>query len=188
MNLQKIATQFIIIFSICTYSTRTEDAAYVPNYKFRPGKEIVAVYVGSSYCGPCKSPEFKKDLMQMLVRTSHEVRESEANFWALGISVDSDIKVGYEFLKMAVPFDEISVGRSWENSAALRYVLTDEFGGPMVPQVILIEREVGKDASGLKIQNEKVLLRLIGPEELKKWLSRNIPLSEVKTFKGIIIE
>jgi len=186
MGLKKVVALSLLFISIAV--ARAQDSSHIPSYKFKPGKEVIAVYVGSSWCGPCQNPKFKKALGQLRERVSKEVQASGANFWTLGISVDNNIKAGYEFLKSAGPFDEISIGRSWANTAAVRFVMIDNFGGPVVPQVILIERHVEKEGAGIKITNEKVLLRLIGTGDILKWVSENKLLKETKTYKGIIIE
>ncbi len=105
----------------------------------------------------------------------------------MGISVDADISAGCEFLKSTGRFDEISIGKSWKNSAILRYILPDEYSTPATPQIVILERQAARDGVG-KVPNEKILLRLSGNGELKKWLAGNIPLAEAKTFKGMLID
>ena len=180
------ATSFLAVIFLA-FSLQAQDSTFTPHYKFKPGKEIVAVYVGSSHCGPCKTPDFKKNLQKMLLRISNETRKSGDNFWTLGISVDADISAGYEFLKSTGRFDEISIGKSWKNSAILRYILPDEYSTPATPQIVILERQAARDGVG-KVPNEKILLRLSGNGELKKWLAGNIPLAEAKTFKGMLID
>lgn len=106
----------------------------------------------------------------------------------MGLAADEDVSAGYEFLKSTGQFDEVSVGRSWSNSAALQYVFRDEYIIPATPQLIVLEREVEKYGVGLKVHREIILLRLTGNGEVTKWIAKNIPLAQTKTYKGLMIE
>lgn len=186
MNLNQSAVCLICVLWLSVIFA--QDSTYTPNYKFTSGREVVVIYVGSSYCGPCQRQDFKLALGVMRHRLSIEARSTGANFWSLGISVDDKTDKGCEFLSQAGQFDEISVGRLWYNTAVMRYILLDEYSMPGVPQIVVLEREVSKEGVTMKIESEKILLRLTGTNEIIDWVNKKRSLYKTLTHKGLIID
>ena len=74
---------------------------------------------------------------------------------ALGVSVDFAQEAGIGMLKRFGPFDEILVGRGWQNLAALRYVWGDLPGPAAVPQILVLDRKVLWDGATLSVTEER---------------------------------
>jgi hypothetical protein len=96
-----------------------------------------------------------------------------------GISLDPQVDAGVRDLARVGPFDEISVGGNWTNSAVVRY-LGGDFGPGYpkagVPQVIVLEREIDQQITSLHVSAEHELARYIGTRDIWNWARQGAPL------------
>jgi hypothetical protein len=138
----------------------------------RPLRELVrtdtiGVLVVSSLCQACTAGE-----------TIGRVRAAHVNFRqtptrrTIGVALDEDLTAGMRLLRRYGNFDELVVGGSWTNVVALSHVWADTAGLAAVPQLILLERAIGRTSDArLVVDGERVLGRAYGVREITRLLS-----------------
>lgn len=162
--------------------------AYQPKAGFSQ-REVSMVYVGSSRC-LFSSPDSLATVVEAVKLSLARKAESLGyGFAAAGVSLDRSTTVGVEYLGQFGLFDELTVGRGWLNSAAMRYIWQDIPGMAATPQVLVTVRDfesvpVGDgDTPGVSrpplMRGERLLARKIGSLELKNWLAAGTPLPTI---------
>lgn len=87
---------------------------------------------------------------------------------------DFDLAEAWRFAGQLGSWDELSLGRGWENSLVERFVWVDMPSRPALPQVLLLERET--EAGEVVTFTKPVLLaRKIGLEEIRTWVELGTP-------------
>jgi hypothetical protein len=87
----------------------------------------------------------------------------------VGISLDTDVETGFEFLLQFGNFNEISVGGSVTNLAALRYIWQDSIPIASIPQLVIVERTSMSSDGKLSVITENVVGRLVGMNAIAAW-------------------
>ncbi len=153
---------------------------YSPSYRRGGGDELVMVYLGAASCG-WSNAEGMPELIEKIKLALHA--EATARGWAfesVGIALDWNVEAGLSHLRKFGGFDEVSAGRNWDNSLAVRYLgAVEEL--PATPQIIAIHRVVTaanmRDGPFvLQSDSEEVLVRMSGGVEIKRWVRNGVPL------------
>ena len=155
---------------------------YTPSYDFPHRTQVVAVYLGASFCVACVQPEFKQAMTQMAPELKQVADRSGRDFATIGVSLDWDVDSGIAFLKPVTQYDEIVVGSNWINSAVARLIWADSSTTPSLPQVVLIERQV--DAGARVSIKERVIGRYVGGDEIQRWIRQGTPLPTTPSPAG----
>ena len=142
------------------------------------GSEIVLVYFGQTDCVPCQDPEFKAALEQAKVALAERAAEEGRSFAAVGVALDWDVAEGFTFLQGSGAFDEVAIGRNWENAAALSHLWRPEgleSRTISIPSIIVFEREVIMD-SAISASEPVYLFEAAGAPALAEWIAAGLPL------------
>jgi hypothetical protein len=135
----------------------------------KSGDEIVAVFIGGSFCGGSRMP----GLREAVERANRDLRARAlvegTRFASVGVALDWSVSDGAKFLAEFGPFDELVIGRNWLNTAVIKYVWRDIPGQAAVPQMVVVRRHVDSDASGIVVSNERLLTRKLGADEIIEW-------------------
>jgi hypothetical protein len=127
------------------------------------GKELAFVYFGGSGCGPCKAPGMKEAVIKAKGMIAKLAADHHLAFSTTGVAVDASIERGLDFLKNVGPFDQIVVGREWENSAVLELMAA---GGSEsiigIPQIIIYERTIEHRGQQIVASKPTILERIPG--------------------------
>jgi hypothetical protein len=142
---------------------------YVPKYELRDGTEVVLVLLGASFCGAQHKPGFAQAVEDAKQRVRQQAVARGAQFRAVAVSLDWDTREAMEFLAGFGTFDEISVGSNWLNEGAQRYIWRDFPSDPVVPQIVVFERQV-ETVPGVKTSGERVLHRVQGSDPVIEWV------------------
>jgi hypothetical protein len=140
------------------------------------GREFVLVYIGSSTCpwsnNPTLAPVVDSLRAMLLARAADTL-----GFATMGLTQDAKVHAGIEHLMNMGPFDEVSTGRGWMNSAALRYLLLHS-GTLATPQVLVLERTLRQnDPFGhFEVVEEIVRIRRVGLGQIVAWAEAGAPL------------
>jgi len=164
------------VFLCITTVLGAQDSAYTPSFEMPEGPQLVAIYVGSSTCGPCQSPELKAAIEQAKRGLRKQATTARLSFAAIGVALDWSVEEGYNFLRKSGEFDEIVTGSNWINLGALRYIWADSTATPGLPQLVVLRRTIETGAARIAINNERILLRLLGDSEIEAWVRRGLPL------------
>jgi hypothetical protein len=143
---------------------------YIPDYEFRPGEEVVLVFIGASFCGAQREPGFPAVVERAKLGVARQARERGQQFRAHAVSLDWKPDEAMDFLRHFGAFDEISVGSNWLNDGAVRYIWRDLPGQPAVPQIIILKRHIETDGA-VSVRDEHVVRRFAGTEQITAWMS-----------------
>ena len=174
MNLPKLLASLVVLL-LSLSSTVPQSQTYHPKNKNPNGVELIVIYIGAEFCGPCHDPQLKNAIREMKTILVDRAAKEQQSFSITGVSIDWEVDKGIKYLRSLGPFDEIIAGKSLFNQAASEYIWKDSSGSSVVPQLVLIEREVGyKDGRAL-ISNYRVLARHIGTAEIISWVGKGAP-------------
>lgn len=168
---------------------------YTPSYHPPVGDEIILVLISSSTCIANHSDEFDSNVRSAKALVSRHAQELDRDFSTVGVSTDweADQGVGYllrgEWEGTSLDFgawDEISVGRNWGNTLAVRYMQKLSDGCPEkpielgIPQMFLLERTARdwREDGRFRHGDEKLLLQLCGADEIAAWVEEGAPIPE----------
>jgi hypothetical protein len=149
--------------------------AYVPDYEFRPGDEILLVFIGASFCGAQRKPGFPAVVEQAKVALARQARTRQVQFRAHAVSLDWKPAEAMAFLEHFGAFDEISIGSNWLNDGAVRYIWRDLPSEPAVPQIIVLQRHV-ETGGAVSVRDERVVRRLLGTDQITRWVNEGAQL------------
>jgi hypothetical protein len=139
-------------------------------------RQVIAVYLGT--LGTDAESGMVPAIREMKTALTRQATATGREFIARGVSLEPSVDDGLRHLSLFGIFDEVSLGGNWTNSAVVRY-LGGTIGGTRataIPQVILLEREVTRDASRLVVGDEREIGRYIGTKEISTWVRGGAPL------------
>lgn len=168
---------FVFLFTAGALSAQ----GYAPARTLPTRPQVVAIYIGSTDCIPCRSPELKAALQVMKPTLRHVADSLGRDFSAVGVALDWQVDSGVAFLQPVAEFDEIVVGNNWTNLAAQRFIWEDPSGAPAMPQLLVVERTVAQTGMRMEFGPPRVLKRLLGAEQIRGWVRAGTPLPEVTT-------
>lgn len=132
--------------------------------------ERLLVLISSSKCGFSNADEMP-DLVRAIRERVRTSAGDERRFVTVGIAKDVDVTAGLNHLAKFAPFDEVMAGRSWANIGVLKYVWKDLPGTAATPEIVIVDRRLIHDGTGPRVENEKVILRVTGLQELRDFAS-----------------
>lgn len=142
------------------------------------GAEIVLVYFGSSDCMPCQDAGFKADLERAKVRLAARAEDEGKAFAAVGVALDWDVAEGFDFLQGSGAFDEVAIGRNWENAAALAHLWRADgldSRAIAIPSLVVFERSVTA-AGPIAATEPDYRFEVAGAIGLRDWVEAGLPL------------
>jgi len=171
---------FIAAFVFATSRGESGTGEYRAQPSDRSGVELLMVTFTSGSCSACAEPYLPPLLEEAKISIQEEARNRGLEFVAMGVGVDGSVGLGMENLARFGEFDEVVLGRSWTNSAALAYMFQDFPGEAAVPQVVVLQRSID-GAPGLRrsVSDARLLARKVGPQELRAWRQAGFPLPMV---------
>jgi hypothetical protein len=175
-----------LVLALCVVlvpgSVDAQTADYVPSQRLQNGRELVAIYIGSTDCGPCQFPEVKGAIRAMKPLLAAQAKQRRMAISVIGAAQDWDLKRGAAFLEPLGAFDQIVIGGNWTNIAIEQFVLRDTLTEMLMPQVIVLERtvELGKR---ITVSEPRVLRRIAGSTEIPAWVAAGAPIAAVEDKK-----
>jgi thiol-disulfide isomerase/thioredoxin len=152
------------------------DTVYVPGQTFPNGREIVAVYFGANWCGPCRSPATKAAILRMKPLLATQAKAAGADFAAMVVALDRSFADGAAFIKDLGAFDEYSIGGDLASTAAQAYIWSDSLAIPAVPQVIVFERDVSVQRGRPMTFGPRHVLARVAGDSIPGWVRIGAPL------------
>jgi hypothetical protein len=150
---------------------------YTPAYGFHNGTEVVMVFVATSTCRASHEKGFPDVFERVKVAAGRRAAAEGKRFRVIGVALDSHPEVGLALLQRFGKFDELSVGGNWMNQDVVRFVWRDMPFRPSVPQVVLLEREIVKGKTSVRVSADRELRRLTGTEEIRRWGEAGAPFT-----------
>jgi hypothetical protein len=141
---------------------------------------LVVVYVGAASCGWSNLPEVSELVRAVADSVRARARAKGAQFVAIGVALDWNVSDGIKHLARTAAFDQVASGGNWGNELASRYhSLVRDL--PSTPQVLVLERTIAEPRHAVgrflpEIRVERILFRVSGVVELKRWVRNGVPL------------
>ena len=151
-------------------------------------RKLVLVYVGSSRCPACNSPELPFHVAGIRESLEERATLSSIGFVTVGVASELSPVNGIEHLRKLSQFDEVSAGQGKLNQANLHFVAKDHAGLQATPQIVVLLRSLRQLPSGdidYHSITEEVLVRKIGLRELRLWKEQGTPLPRVEELVPI---
>jgi hypothetical protein len=168
----------VCVIALATAQLGAQHPEYVPSYRLPEGKEIVAVYIGATTCGPCLLPEVKAAVRAMKTLVAAQAKQRNAAFSAVGVSNDWETPKAAAFFDSLGRFDQLVLGGNWTNLAIEHFVWRDPSGSPAMPQILVLERTV-TPAERIQFSEPRVLRRVTGGDQIPAWVKDGAPISSV---------
>ena len=155
-----------VVLAIKAKYARLDSPVVTQSRPFRSGSETQLILIGANGCAGSRAPQ-----LQSALRVIHRVSRRAAlsagrRFSYVGVAIDPTVKEGQDFLDHFGPFDEIVAGGNWANIGAARFIWRDFPGRSTVPQLVVLERTIHVDTTGVKIGAEKILFRKISVDSI----------------------
>lgn len=148
-------------------STQTK---YLPQTRLSSAHEVVMVLITASTCAASQDPGLAADIEKAKLTLRQHTSAKRVQFRAQGVALDWDVAAGYDFLRRFGQFDQVSVGANWLNDGGIKYIWRDFPGDPVMPQIVLVSRDVTADANGVSVGAETVVERLVGIDAIRDWV------------------
>ncbi len=159
--------------AIFVSSIRPKNGMVPVDTRLRSGLHVSFVVIA-----PTSTPSARFTLLVDSARNALRDRVVSANhtYSTVGISDDWNVASAFSKVNMMGPFDEVVVGRNWLNTGIEQYV-TRLNGLPVVPQVLVVARQIEADSVPFKYGEFRTLARVLGSVELEKWTSARFPVA-----------
>lgn len=140
--------------------------------RIQPGKELIFIVVGSSYCRATHTPGYTEAVVRAQAAVAREAARTGERVVVIGVALDPSIRDGFRFLSHFPGFDEVMVGRNWLNlgSAALLE------GHRAVPQLLVVRRTVTVEAGRTVVRAARIERRVIGVDSIRAWAGVGAPI------------
>lgn len=157
---------------------------YIPTGSVDAGEEIVLVYIGSSTCGWSNVPELPDVVRSLKVKMQARAQTEGMGFAAVGVARDAVVANGMEHLDKFGAFDEVMAGRGWANAGVQKYIYGEMAGLGATPQILVVSRRLGYETGHVTFNDEKVLIRKVGVDEIAGWAAEGAPLQSPLQVRG----
>ena len=152
------------------------------------GKHLIAFIVTASDCGWSSRPSTMAAIGGIREGLRSTYLGSYARVTVVGIALDQDPRVGYDFLRrigsgeLDRSFDQVVAGGSWLNEAIVRFVWQDQIAEASSPQIVVIERQVATSmyvqTSAIEASGNRVRANPVGSDAILRWVQAGFPLAD----------
>ena len=141
-----------------------------------PVREVAAVFIGMADCCDALTPDLKGpvDSVRSILRR-RAVRANE-EFRMIGVALDWEPEVGWNYLRQFGAFDEIAVGSNWFGLHPEILMFSGAAVEPSVPQIAIYERTVALGDAKPVFGQRRILRSLRGRDQIVAWLNAGAPL------------
>ncbi|MBI3578910.1 MAG: hypothetical protein HY089_05800 [Ignavibacteriales bacterium] len=144
-------------------------------YSQEKSKEVYVVYYfGATDCGPCNTPKNIENIKKIKAELPKKYSGKEFKF--VMVTFDEDIEEGIKFVKKYGFWDEISVGKRWQNELVMQHLNTAKLPGLphiFVDQTFLIKNEP-------IVKSKTTIVELLGGKQIDQWVADGFPLKMAK--------
>ncbi len=150
-------------------------------YSLNSGKEIVVFFIGAKACGTCDTPELRAALAAMRDTLSRRTAGG-VKIVLVGVDLDWVLGDGLDYLRQFGTFDQETIGRNWLNTDAVRLVWRDSLALPALPQVVVVEHDIGVGQRRVTVTPDYLLTRRVGAHRIANWVDSGAPLPALPTI------
>jgi hypothetical protein len=141
-----------------------------------PVREVAAVFISMADCCDALTRDLRGtvDSVRSILRT-RALRANES-FRMIGVSLDWEPEVGWNYLRQFGAFDEVAVGSNWFGLHPEVLMFSGAGVEPSIPQIVIYERTVGGGDSKPVFGPRRILRSLRGRDQMVAWLNAGAPL------------
>ncbi len=147
------------------------------------GLQLVAYVFVSSKCGFCRANDVKEAIRGMRGLLFERYSSEFQRISVVGVAIDDKTADGFGYLHEigSESFDEIDIGGGWQNEQAIRKIWRDHDSEPLVPQVLVVARQLHATWKPFDLQfaTDSALRSIRGRAELLRWVQQRAPLDYV---------
>lgn len=146
-------------------------------YSQDKSKEIYVVYYfGATDCYPCNTPKNIKNIKRIKAELPKKYSDKEFKF--VMVTFDEDIEEGIKFIKKYGFWDEISIGKRYENELAMQRLNTAQLPG--LPHIFIDQTFLIKNEPIVK--SKTTIVELLGGKQIDQWVADGFPLKMSKSI------
>lgn len=141
-----------------------------------PVREVAAVFISMADCCDALTRDLRGpvDSVRSILRT-RALRANES-FRMIGVSLDWEPEVGWNYLRQFGAFDEIAVGSNWFGLHPEVLMFSGAGVEAAVPQIVIFERTVAHGDARPTFGPRRILRSLRGRDQMVAWLNAGAPL------------
>jgi hypothetical protein len=141
-----------------------------------PVREVAAVFISMADCCDALTKDLRGpiDSVRTLLRT-RAIRAQEA-FRMIGVSLDWEPEVGWNYLRQFGAFDEVAVGSNWFGLQPEILMFSGAGVEASIPQLVIYERTVTFDQVKPTFSPRRLLRSMHGRDGIVAWLNAGAPL------------
>ena len=141
-----------------------------------PVREVVAVFISMADCCDALTRDLRApvDSVRSVLR-SRALRVNES-FRMVGVSLDWEPEVGWNYLRQFGAFDEVAVGSNWFGLHPEVLIFSGAEIEASIPQIVLYERTVALGDARPTFGPRRMLRALRGRDQIVAWLNAGAPL------------
>lgn len=180
MNLRVTLPLFILLFlsgfALRYYGTKSRTQASLTQPV--EGPEIQAVFLASPSCKFCRTAEYASLMNRVLDTLDAREERTGRRISSIFVGISDDQMDAVQLANDLGVFDEIIAGHGWINSGAMRYLWNDLPSEAATPGLVVTKRIIRIDSIRGRIETspETLLLRLVGLDELRRWVTNGMPV------------
>lgn len=152
---------------------------YEPTFRRAANRELILIYIGKASCAFCRDPAVPKLVKEAKRLVKAHADSLSVGFATVALGLDLDPFVSLPHLNDLGLFDELTLGRGWDNRVALELFHTTVGAEAATPQLLVLRRQVVQDstyAPTRKLVSEELLFRAVGLDDMHRWVGRGCPL------------
>ena len=141
-----------------------------------PVREVAAVFISMADCCDALTRDLRGpiDSVRTLLRT--RAARAQESFRMVGVSLDWEPEVGWNYLRQFGAFDEIAVGSNWFGLQPEILMFSGANVEASIPQLVIYERTIAFDQSKPTFGPRRILRSMRGRDGIVAWLNAGAPL------------
>lgn len=149
---------------------------YAPRMEPSFGRQLLVIYFGSPTCASCVRPSFIAAIRRAAGLMQRQAIEHHVTMHWAGVAIHWNSAEGIAYLGQLGPFDEVSSGAKWWNTAVAQHLYRQT--PPAVPTLVVYERTIAVDyvSEALQLRDQRELLRLTGGNVIEDWVAKGAPV------------
>ena len=171
-----LKTRFVPLFALVAVSPLSAQSRLASTGPAITVREVSAVFISMADCCDALTPSLRGPIDTL--RSTMQLRALRANevFRLIGVSLDWSPKVGWDYLRQFGEFDELGLGSNWYGLQPEVLMFSGGDVQPVVPQLVVFERQVTTGAGTPTFGPRKILRTLRGRDQIVAWVREGAPL------------
>lgn len=141
-----------------------------------PVREVVAVFISMADCCDALTRDLRAPVDSVRSILKRRALRANESFRMVGVSLDWEPEVGWNYLRQFGAFDEVAVGSNWFGLHPEVLIFSGAEIEASIPQIVLYERTVALGDARPTFGPRRMLRALRGRDQIVAWLNAGAPL------------